>query len=93
MDLAPFAVYGEWSKEAVAGMAWGCPTTHGAIARLAPVLCPQQVLLVQEGTGEVSWFLCSLLHKAAGLYGDNLFQGSTDAWGNSPLCTSQISPF
>lgn len=93
MDQPLFAVGREWRKETVAGMAWGCPATHRETRRLALVLCRQHMPLLQEGTGELSCFLCSLLIKTVGCHGDNTFQEGTDTWENSPLCTDQITPF
>ena len=91
MDQPHLAVYREQYKETVAGVAWGCPTTHRAIRSLAPILCPQHMLLLQEDSEELSCFLCSFLHKTVGVHGDNVFQGGTDAWGNSSLCSGQIT--
>lgn len=93
MDQPLFAVDRKWSKETVAGMAWGCPTTHREIRRHALILCSQHMPLLQEGTGELSYFLCSLLRKTVGCHGANTFQEGTDTWENSPLCTGQITPF
>lgn len=44
-------------------MAWGCPSSQRAVRSLVPILHPQHVLLLREGTRELSCLLCSWLQK------------------------------
>lgn len=44
-------------------MAWGCPSSQKAIRSLVPVLHPQHMLLLSEGTRELCCLLCSWLQK------------------------------